>query len=187
MIPAARQEMRKRGTADIDITFDGSHSLGLTKVHANSATFGPEALAVLQRHPSLVTIHGGDDPFACSPLNVTAAPGLDYAILIPRGGCTFVDKARIVRAAGFVAAIVSNDVDQQPFTPGGDAADDALSPSKAEPAALVLIARKHGDQLRAAMHRHAPLRIAQARSRVEDMAVIVNGLVLANAKLAPAT
>lgn len=75
------------------------------------------------------------DPFRlCSKLNLNSEQVKGKILIVERGDCTFVDKARKAQEAGAIAVIVTDNVpgssanDQPMFAMSGDGSDDVTIP-----------------------------------------------------------
>lgn len=177
VLPSARQELKEMGKADLELTLSSTRGL-LNPIIAVSALFGPDLLLALARGPTTGSWLRRIDRQGCGPLNIIAPPG-NHLLLLDRGGCTFAQKAYHAKQAGFSALLVANDLDEALFTPSGD--DDGTPDSELVPTAL--ISRADGHKIRSALARAPSVKLTNARIKIEDVSVVINGLRLANAML----
>lgn len=99
------------------------------------------------------------NPFRlCSKLKQTNDIVKDRILVIERGDCTFVDKARLAQEEGVAAVIVIDNVpdstadDQPMFAMSGDGVDDVKIP-------VVFLFTKEGDVLRKAIEKNPDLEV----------------------------
>lgn len=100
------------------------------------------------------------DPYRlCSTMKNPIEDVKDQIVIIERGDCTFVDKARKAQESGAVAAIIIDNVpdstgdDQPMFAMSGDGIDDVKIP-------VVFLFTREGDVLKKAINKNSDLDVS---------------------------
>lgn len=106
------------------------------------------------------------EPFRlCSKLKTPVEQVKEKIMIVERGDCTFVDKARKAQEAGAVAVIITDNVpgsagnDQPMFAMSGDGVDDVSIP-------VVFIFSEEATTLKKAIERNADLEVSNRKVKI---------------------